>query len=121
MVLYECHVPEDSDSWFAQHVNHPGAACYSPNMPPEWTFCLATNTWAWVRRLNDFFEKLFFPDNFLSQAVGSDGEILPDHVGMPIGEEYGGATYFMLEIHYDNPGMHDDLVDNSGKRATRHF
>ncbi len=53
MVLYECHVPDDSsDSYFAHHVAEPknkGERCYSPNMPPEWAYCLATNTWAWVR------------------------------------------------------------------------
>ena len=49
MVLYECHVP-DSNTWFEHHVDSSGAACYSPNMPPEWTFCLATNAWAWVRK-----------------------------------------------------------------------
>ena len=47
MVLYECHVP-NSNHWFEQHVNKDGAACYSPNMPAEWSFCLATNAWAWV-------------------------------------------------------------------------
>lgn len=31
------------------------------------------------------------------------GEVFPDHVGLPIGEEHGGATYFMMEMHYDNP------------------
>jgi len=34
---------------------------------------------------------------------------------MPIGENFGGATYFMLETHYDNPGLHKDLVDKSGE------
>lgn len=29
----------------------------------------------------------------------------PEHVGFPLGEEHGGATYFMLEIHYDNPNL----------------
>ncbi len=49
MVLYECHV-SSSDVWFDQHAKRSsGAACYSPNMPAEWTFCLATNAWAWVR------------------------------------------------------------------------
>ena len=33
---------------------------------------------------------------------------------MPIGEKYGGATYFMLETHYDNPSKDKDLVDTSG-------
>lgn len=96
MVLYECHVsPDDnSEEWFQHHVGGQGAACYSPNMPQEWSFCLATNTWAW--------------------AVGSNGERLPQNVGMPIGEEFGGATYFMLETHYDNPAMDQDLVDTSG-------
>ena len=33
---------------------------------------------------------------------------------MPIGEEFGGATYFMLETHYDNPTIEKDIVDTSG-------
>lgn len=33
------------------------------------------------------------------------GENLPNHVGFPIGEEYGGANYFVMEIHYDNPSL----------------
>ena len=35
---------------------------------------------------------------------------------MPIREEFGGATYFMLETHYDNPAIQQDLVDTSGIR-----
>lgn len=31
--------------------------------------------------------------------------MFPDHVGVPLGEEHGGATYFMLEIHYNNPNL----------------
>ena len=51
MVLYECHVNDgdSSDDWFERHVSSEGSACYSPNMPQEWSFCLATNAWAWVR------------------------------------------------------------------------
>ena len=78
------------------HVDQPGAPCYSPNMPAEWAFCLATNAWAW--------------------AVGSEGERLPATTGMPLGEVFGGATYFMLQIHYDNPAYHAPLVDSSGIR-----
>jgi len=106
MVLYECHIPAtvlgeaaegaSSADWFQRHVDQPGQPCYSPNMPAEWSFCLATNAWAW--------------------AVGSEGEILPEHTGMPLGEEFGGATYFMLETHYDNPAYHAPLIDNSGIR-----
>ena len=51
MVLYECHV-KDSSAWFDHHAGASGEACYSPNMPPEWTFCLATNAWAWVNYLD---------------------------------------------------------------------
>ena len=54
---------------------------------------------------------------FWFQAVGSEGEILPEHVGMPLGEGFGGATYFMLETHYDNPAFHKDLVDTSGTKC----
>jgi len=104
MVLYECHVPADqveaagatTADWFQRHVDQPGQPCYSPNMPAEWSFCLATNAWAW--------------------AVGSVGERLPEHTGMPLGEHFGGASYFMLETHYDNPALHSPLVDSSGIR-----
>ena len=48
------------------------------------------------------------------KAVGSEGETLPDHVGMPLGEKYGGADYFMLETHYDNPDVHQNIIDASG-------
>ena len=105
MVLYECHIPDQikqeaegasSADWFERHVSQAGQPCYSPNMPAEWSFCLATNAWAW--------------------AVGSEGERLPDHTGMPLGEKFGGATYFMLETHYDNPAYHAPLRDNSGIR-----
>ena len=40
---------------------------------------------------------------------------------MPLGEEYGGATYFMLETHYDNPAVHKDILDSSGKRLELYF
>ncbi len=52
MVLYECHVhgdEEEEEEWFGPHAGGKGERCYSPNMPEEWNFCLATNTWAWVR------------------------------------------------------------------------
>jgi len=31
------------------------------------------------------------------------GEMLPSHVGAPLGQEHGGGTYFMIEMHYENP------------------
>ena len=99
MVLYECHFPRDSAQFrrFRERAESGrGERCYSPNMPPEWTYCLATNTWAW--------------------AVGSDGESLPGHVGVPLGGISGGADFFMLETHYDNPEMVSGIRDSSGLR-----
>jgi hypothetical protein len=29
--------------------------------------------------------------------------MLPVHVGAPLGQEHGGSTYFMIEMHYENP------------------
>ena len=54
-------------------------------MPPSWGLCQSVMV-AW--------------------SIGSDGDMLPDNVGMPLGAEHGGATYFMLETHYDNPQIH---------------
>ena len=37
-------------------------------------------------------------------GLGGDPFYFPPEAGYPVGEEHGGATYYMLEIHYDNPG-----------------
>ena len=29
-------------------------------------------------------------------------------------QEHGGATYYMFEVHYDNPGYHSGIIDSSG-------
>ncbi|KAL6062525.1 DBH-like monooxygenase protein 1, variant 2 [Balamuthia mandrillaris] len=52
-------------------------------------------------------------------AVGSGPMLLPDDVGLRIGEQY--TQYIILEIHYDNPGMpkQKGVVDSSGVRL--HF
>ena len=42
--------------------------------------------------------------------------MLPEHVGIPMGEEHDGATFFLLEIHYDNQDLKSGIVDNSGFR-----
>ena len=47
----------------------------------------------------------------LAWALGSQGASLPSNVGLPISEEFGGADYFLLEIHYDNPEMDEGVVD----------
>ncbi|KAK8740904.1 hypothetical protein OTU49_002766, partial [Cherax quadricarinatus] len=44
------------------------------------------------------------------------GEMFPDHVGFPLGEEHGGATYFLMETRYNNPNLKRGIVDASGIR-----
>ncbi|KAL7633131.1 UNVERIFIED_CONTAM: hypothetical protein RMT77_016501 [Armadillidium vulgare] len=94
MLLYECTL-ENSKVHLEKWVTEKGAQCYSRNMPLSWNAC-GRPIVAW--------------------AIGSQGEFLPDHVGYPVGEDYGGATYFLLEIHYDNPEFKGGVVDNSGLR-----
>lgn len=42
------------------------------------------------------------------------GEMLPDHVGFPMGEEHGGSTYYLMEMHYDNPNLETGELRPSG-------
>ncbi|KAF2349352.1 Copper type II ascorbate-dependent monooxygenase N-terminal, partial [Trinorchestia longiramus] len=96
MILYECHAPGVNSSYhFDQWIDQVGAQCYAANMPESWNGCnMPLVVW----------------------AVGSRGFALPQEAGFPLGEEHNGATYFMLEIHYSNPSMIQDLVDSSGVR-----
>ncbi|XP_047477058.1 DBH-like monooxygenase protein 1 [Penaeus chinensis] len=94
MLLYECHVPE-SEKHYEKWLEVEGQQCFTPNMPLSWANCRSPIV-AW--------------------AVGSEGEIMPDHVGFPLREEHGGATYFMMEMHYDNPNFRQGIVDSSGLR-----
>jgi len=48
--------------------------------------------------------------------VGSEGMMLPEHGGIPVHEEHNGTTYFMLEIHYNNPHKLR-FTDSSGIRV----
>lgn len=43
-----------------------------------------------------------------SWAIGSTGQFLPEHVGIPLGGK-SGAKYYMLEIHYDNPNAKQSM------------
>ncbi|XP_033336186.2 MOXD1 homolog 1 [Megalopta genalis] len=87
IILYECA------AILGGHSKLVGAPCYSPTMPREWESCLQP-VLAWAR--------------------GSSGEWLPDHVGIPIAE-HGEDSYYMLEVHYNNPGM-KKVLDSSGVR-----
>ncbi|CAA9994183.1 unnamed protein product [Nesidiocoris tenuis] len=90
MILYACLGGEE----FEIFLSHPGIACADPNLPPLWKSC-ATPIVVW--------------------SAGSEGEFYPEHVGLPISEGEGKATYFKLEVHYDNPAL-QTIRDTSGLR-----
>ncbi|XP_047493426.1 LOW QUALITY PROTEIN: DBH-like monooxygenase protein 1 [Penaeus chinensis] len=90
-VAFECLTQDGSagEEVFEQYVGHVGHECYTPNMPPAFYKC----------------------ERFLiNWAIGSEGELLPDHVGYPLGERHGGATYVLFQTHYDNKPLHRDLT-----------
>lgn len=67
---------------FEKYVDHPGTDCYTENSPEEWReYCF---------------------DFSIALGVGSGGDILPEHLGDPIGDS-NGDTYYRLEVHYENP------------------
>ncbi|KAK8380027.1 hypothetical protein O3P69_016584 [Scylla paramamosain] len=92
ILFYECHAP-DSDTLFEQHLEEQGAQCHTPNMPSSFNHCQSV---------------------LIAWAIGGQGEMYPEHAGFPIGEQHGGATYFMMETHYDNPNLRQGVVDSSG-------
>lgn len=47
-------------------------------------------------------------------GLGGEAFAFPEEAGYPVGEEHGGATYYMMEVHYDNPGQHSGIIDSSG-------
>jgi len=64
-----------------KYVTLKGAQCYGIGMPEDWNKCVSPVV-AW--------------------AMGSDGQFLPEHIGVPIS---GREAYYMLEVHYDNPTL----------------
>ncbi|XP_042884541.1 DBH-like monooxygenase protein 1 [Penaeus japonicus] len=90
-VAFECltHDGAAGEEVFEEYVGHVGHECYTPNMPPDFYKC----------------------ERFLiNWAIGSEGELLPEHVGYPLGERHGGATYVLFQTHYDNKPLHRDLA-----------
>ncbi|KAG0721914.1 MOXD1 1 [Chionoecetes opilio] len=94
ILFFECYVP-NSDTHFEQWLEGRGTQCYSANMPVSWHYCKSM---------------------VIGWAIGGKGEMFPLNAGFPVGEEHGGATYFMMETHYDNPNMRRGVVDSSGLR-----
>ncbi|XP_037723079.1 MOXD1 homolog 1 [Drosophila subpulchrella] len=97
MTLFECqsksYPGSDPSSWDIW-VRSSGTVCNSNLLTPrDWDSC-STPVAVW--------------------SLGSDGQFMPPHAGIPMGGA-SGVKYYMLEIHYDNP--HGKLfVDHSGFR-----
>ena len=85
---------QDANSYerFHKHVNS-GYECRSPNMPDDFKRCKGVVA-AW--------------------GLGGEAFSFPPEAGYPVGEDHGGATYYMFEVHYDNPGQHSGIIDSSG-------
>lgn len=104
MTLFECspnsYPGSDPNSWDVW-VKSSGAVCNSNLLTPrDWDSCITpVATW----------------------GIGASGQFLPEHIGIPIGGNKGGAKYYMLEVHYDNPRA-KRVLDHSGFRMhyTRH-
>ncbi|XP_073844167.1 MOXD1 homolog 1 [Musca autumnalis] len=97
MTLFECSTKSypgsDPASWDVW-VKSSGAVCNSNLLTPrDWDACI-TPVAVW--------------------SIGSTGQFLPPHVGIPVGGKTG-AKYYMLEIHYDNP-LALQATDHSGFR-----
>ncbi|XP_056009441.1 uncharacterized protein LOC125680065 [Ostrea edulis] len=50
-------------------------------------------------------------------AVGGEAFYYPDEAGLPVAEP-GDTDLYIMEIHYNNPGLRSDFVDHSGIRLT---
>lgn len=92
MMLYECHDPNPEET-FKRHVYKSGYKCYTPNMPEDFKKCRGIVA-AW--------------------GLGGESFQFPKDAGYPMGQEHGGSTYYMFEVHYENPGRHPNIIDNSG-------
>jgi Copper type II ascorbate-dependent monooxygenase, C-terminal domain/Copper type II ascorbate-dependent monooxygenase, N-terminal domain len=55
-------------------------------------------------------------EGVFSWAPGQLPFELPVNMGFPLGADNFGYRSFSMEIHYDNPELLDDIVDNSGVR-----
>ena len=92
MMLYECH-DDNPEETFKRHVYKSGYKCYTPNMPEDFKKCKGIVA-AW--------------------GLGGESFHFPKDAGYPVGQEHGGSTYYMFEVHYENPGRHPNIADNSG-------
>ena len=52
------------------------------------------------------------PTIIYAWAVGAKDFCLPENIGIPVGMH--GMTNMVMEIHYDNPTLVDNIIDSSG-------
>lgn len=91
MVLYRCIHPDISV--MEQYKDHNGANCFDfANMPLDFIHCQSV---------------------YMVWATGGDAFTLPKDVGLPLSED-DETTYFLFEIHYDNPSSIRHMFDSSG-------
>jgi len=97
MLLRQCHVPAamgDTKEIFETYLGQPPIKSFTVEMPAVWHHCTTIHGW----------------------AVGTKSIVMPKNVGFPMGEEFGGTTYFNFEIHYENTARIENVVDSSGFR-----
>ncbi|XP_067142874.1 DBH-like monooxygenase protein 1 homolog [Centruroides vittatus] len=91
IVLYQC-VGKKSDEG-DKYLNYAGHHCYHRNMPRFFHQCQGLYA-AW--------------------GIGGEPMIMPEEAGLPLGGDED--PYFLLQVHYDNPTLQDNIVDSSGMR-----
>uniref|UniRef100_A0AAY4CW32 DOMON domain-containing protein n=1 Tax=Denticeps clupeoides TaxID=299321 RepID=A0AAY4CW32_9TELE len=88
ILLYQCDRDLDEDDLGTGH------ECYHQNMPDSFQTC-ETVVFAW--------------------AIGGEGFTYPPHAGLSIGTSID-PFFVLMEIHYDNPALHQGILDSSGLR-----
>ncbi|ODM89886.1 hypothetical protein Ocin01_16794 [Orchesella cincta] len=117
---FECNVPADQVPLFEEHYkSHPGGTCYTANMPPAWGKHCATFSIVWVvgseGKRRDLSTELVIPLKLIIICLC----IIRRNASQPrrnsLGSRARGATYFMVETHYENLG-NEYATDSSGIR-----
>ena len=88
ILLYHCFS-------MADETFNEGHDCLSPNMPDYISDCRNNPIHAW--------------------AVGGGNFYMPKEAGVSLNTE-SDPKYMLLEIHYDNPNLSDNIIDSSGLR-----
>ena len=89
MMLYECHDPSPDETFSKHAESMMGYECYTPNMPDDFLKCRGVVA-AW--------------------GLGGEPFYFPSDAGYPLGEEHGGATYYMFEVSTTLKNTAQDLL-----------